>query len=66
MALFWHLFGVDTVIGLGFDKIEKVFNDDFIIEDGTGLVQKLSFNAFMLLLNGVYWMNMCTETKFCA
>jgi hypothetical protein len=27
------------VIGLGFDKVEKVINDDFIIEDGTGWIR---------------------------
>ncbi|KAG6772956.1 hypothetical protein POTOM_024386 [Populus tomentosa] len=44
----------DTVIGLGFDKVEKVINDDFIIEDGTGWIRalqacdKLDRNLFTL------------------
>ncbi|KAG6772953.1 hypothetical protein POTOM_024383 [Populus tomentosa] len=45
----------DAVIGLGFDKVEKVFNDDFIIEDGTGWIRfsteacdKLDRNLFTL------------------
>ncbi|KAL3587193.1 hypothetical protein D5086_014060 [Populus alba] len=42
------------MIGLGFDKVEKVFNDDFIIEDGTGWIRalqacdKLDRNLFTL------------------
>ncbi|KAJ6925041.1 hypothetical protein NC652_018095 [Populus alba x Populus x berolinensis] len=42
----------DAVIGLGFDKVEKVFNDDFIIEDGTGWIRPVT-NLIEICLHSI-------------